>query len=288
MPLDTYLTREMLTRLSSLSLKINKHRAISGVGDAKSLHSGEGIEFFEHKNYSSGMNIKHIDWRLFARTERLYLKVFEKEANINSVIFLDTSASSFGMKNKDKYIFSAKCAMSLLYLYTNASVRTTLRLFNKEEVDSVTGINFNMLSASSDILDKTKVEGQSKIEWLVDNAKRLIKPHSDIYIISDFFLEDSEKLTTLAKTLKVMKCKLTLLQVLSAEEREFPFKGQQIFVDSESGKEIRISSAIVRNEYLKALKEHSRFLRSVSSEADGSYFMLQTENDVLSQIMRAV
>ena len=138
-------------------------------GMHKSPYHGFSVEFAEHRLYNKGDSLKHIDWKLFARSDKMFVKKFEEETNLRSYIFIDTSSSMLYPRNKqiDKLTFSIYASACLMYLFKKQRDGFGLSLFN-EKIDFFThaknsASHYNRLLSELDRVLKKKNQSVSKL-----------------------------------------------------------------------------------------------------------------------------
>ncbi|PLX09332.1 MAG: DUF58 domain-containing protein [Marinilabiliales bacterium] len=235
----------------------------------KSPFHGFSVEFAEHRLYNKGESTKHIDWKLYARTEKLFVKRYEEETNLRGQVIIDVSSSMlFPYENKtiNKLSFSVYCAASLIYLLRRQRDAVGLSSFDNE-------IKFHVGAKSSQVhlqllynelrkyLDTKSIGLQKKTNTadLLHNLSEIIHKRSLVIIFSDMFLgkeNDTEKLFSALQHLKYNKHEVVIFHVTDKKfEQEFEFANRPYkFIDLETGNVIKLNPNEVRETYIERTK----------------------------------
>jgi len=270
-----------LDEIGRLSLVVNRNVYSKYSGEHRSPASGGGTLFKEHRIYTPSDNFKAIDWKVYARTDDLYVKLFEEERNLNVHILIDSSKS---MSMDDKFDFAGKIGLGFGYLAAKNNEKVNFSVFS-DTLEMLKGAKGNkqvtsMLSA----LNQIKKKGNSKIYDSIQRYKNIIHSKSYIVIISDFMMnieEISEALHLLGKT-HIIK----LIQVLSKEEKEMKLEGDFKLIDSESEKKLRTYiSKRAQKKYLENLKEHESKLNLLANEFPNTKFYQFSSDQKIYDVM---
>lgn len=264
--IERYIKPEVLARIDNYNLLARNlvEGFISGLH--KGLFHGFGTEFVQYRPYNKGDDLKFVDWKAFARSRKLQLKVFREETNCNCYIVLDSSASmayeAEGRVSKLKY--AKMLAASIAYLVNrqgdnvgffayNDKIRTEVRPGHRADQVHRICIELARLKAEH------AADHSSALNYLGEHFNR----RGIIVMISDFLDPESE----LVKSLKLFRAAhhdVLLIQVLDDDELNFEFSGNVRFVDSESQDEMVTAPHIVRRQYLEAL---DAFLTTLDHDA---------------------
>jgi uncharacterized protein (DUF58 family) len=249
------------------NLELIARQAVEGVliGLHKSPFHGFSVEFAEHRQYNPGDALRHIDWRVFGRSDKLFVKKYEEETNLRCCILLDTSSSMQFPKEKEnlsKLQFGCVAAASLLQLMKRQLDASSLALFDEE-------IYFNTdcrsapthyralmmeLSLVFDIDTKNKT---SNITEAIHQIAEQIHRRSLVMVISDM-IDDEDKMDALfdaLQHLKYNKHEVILFHVLDRkQELEFDFENRPYeFVDMESGERLKLQPTQMKEQYLREM-----------------------------------
>lgn len=251
---------ESIQQLGKLEL-IAKH-VVEGfiTGLHKSPFHGFSVEFAEHRSYNTGESTKHIDWKLYARTDRLYVKKYEEETNLRCQILLDNSSSMyFPDKNYNKLQFSIYAIASLIHLLKKQRDATGLTVFSEKIEDSFVAksshahiqLLFNQLQKNLDNGEKNKKTATAQaLHTIAEN----IHKRSLVVIFSDMFdnMNNEDAFFEGLQHLKYKKNEVILFHVLDKKkEIEFDYKNRPYrFIDLETNEKIDLFPGEIRKDYI--------------------------------------
>ncbi len=229
----------------------------------KSPFHGFSVEFSEHRLYNTGESTKNIDWKLYGKTDKLFVKRFEEETNLRCRIIIDTSSSMlFPYKDKNiqsKLAFSVLCAASLIQLFRKQRDAAGLSFFS-EDIELHT--QAKMSSSHSRFLfqhlnrllkEHTELNKKTNPAKLLHLISEKIHKRSLVIIFSDMFgSEDPEKLFSALQHLKHNKHEVILFHVTDkAHEADFQYNNRPYkFVDMESGESIKLNPNEIRDSFI--------------------------------------
>lgn len=255
------------------SLELLAKQVVEGfiTGLHKSPFHGFSVEFAEHRLYNKGESTRHIDWKLFARTEKLFVKRYEEETNLRCQIVIDTSSSMYypeeGMSKIRFSIYAAAVLMSLLKQQRDAF---GLSLFAHElefhsQCKSSTVHHQLMLAQLEQLLLKEKLNRNTSLANALTAVADQIHRRSLVVVFSDMFQagQNSEELFRALQRLKFSKNEVILFHVNdSKHELSFEFENRPyIFIDKETGQEVKLQPHEVKDAYLAQVNEYMMQLR---------------------------
>lgn len=244
----------------------------------KSPFHGFSVEFAEHRIYNTGEPTKHIDWKLFGRSDKMFVKRYEEETNLRCHLIIDHSSSMYfpedaAAKNLDNKIsFSVKCAASMIEMLRMQRDAVGLTVF-AEEVEVQTPAKSTTLHTKLLFHELNKLltpipEDQKKKTFAIDALHLIadsIHRRSLVMIFSDMFEsnEDADKLFSALQHLKHNKHEVILFHVTDKKhELEFDYENRPYtFVDMESGEEVKAHPAEVKEAYLSAMQKFHHELK---------------------------
>lgn len=247
----------------------------------KSPFHGFSVEFAEHRLYNTGESTKHIDWKLFGRTEKLFIKRFEEETNLRCQIVIDNSSSMYYPEKKDggrgtkdeiqtKISFSISCAAALIYLLKAQRDAVGLSVFSdKLEIHTPaksSSIHHKLLFYELEsLLTISHTDKKTLVTDALHQIAENIHKRSLIIIFSDMFdnLSDStDELFAALNHLKYNKHEVILFHVTDKQkEMEFNFENRPyLFVDVETGERIKVLSNEVKESYIEAMTSFKKEL----------------------------
>jgi len=257
-----YLDPESLVRLKSLSLAARL--VVEGLyaGMHKSPYRGFSIEFAEHREYTPGVDPRHIDWRVFGRRDNLYVKQYEEETALRCYLLLDKSGS-MGYKSTPaltKLEYASFLAASLAYLMASQHDSVGLITYDTGVRDLIpprqgTG----HLRVIMERLEHTAPGGETGMSGTLHQLAETIKRRALVVVLSDLFDEPSGVVGAL-KHLRHRKHEVIVMQTLDPAELEFPFDDVNCIEDLETRREVVSDPRAFRKAYLE---EFARFLEVV-------------------------
>lgn len=242
------------------------------VGLHKSPFHGFSVEFAEHRVYNQGESTKNIDWKVYARTEKLFTKRYDEETNLRCQIVIDNSSSMyFPLESKiaNKSNFSLLCAAGFIELFNKQRDAVGLSTFSENvELHTRAGssrVHINRLYAELENLSpmKTLNKKTSTVKSLHAIAEQIHK-RSLVIIFSDMFQNGEEaEIFDALRHLKHNKHEVILFHVVdSKQEVDFNFKNRPyLFVDMETGDEVKLHSNQVKDAYVNKIKAFNQALK---------------------------
>lgn len=223
----------------------------------KSPYHGFSVEFAEHRQYNNGESIKNIDWKLFGRTDKLFVKRFEEETNLRCQLVIDTSSSMYyPVDSMNKIRFSLIAAASLIQLMKKQRDASGISLFHDElwfhsqAKLNVTHQKLLFSKLQSCLTEPSQQQGSNIAKTLHYLAEGLHK-RSMVIVFSDFFQSNIEEVFEALKHLKYKKHEVILFDIQEQkQELNFDFENRPyIFKDSETGEELKLHPNAVKEMY---------------------------------------
>jgi uncharacterized protein (DUF58 family) len=268
------LDASVLNRLMHLTLQARSPMEGSVSGLHKSPHRGSSVEFAEYRNYVPGDDIRRLDWRVFARTDRFYLKEYEAETNLRCYIVIDCSGS---MKFGDKLDFAQRMGATLSYLAAHQGDAVGLICATeKGAVEIPPRRNPSHLRLIFDTLESTEARGANGLVATLHDLAEKVRRRALVVVLSDFFC-DLEPLLNAFQHLRFQKHDLALFQLLDRSELDFQFDRPVRFVDLESSLSIVTEPSSIRDEYLRQLHLFLDQLRKGCHEFGADYRQVVTD-----------
>lgn len=280
---DGLLNPEFLQHIEAavLRARLLVEGTLSGIH--KSPHKGSSIEFLEHKQYSPGDEIRHIDWKLVARSDKYYIKQFEDETNLRAVIVMDASGSmDYGEGATHKLNYAVHLASGLIYLLLKQA--DTVGLLSQTEDGGRLYIPPRSQFAHFRILTNTlfglKPRGVNHwIEHLEELAGTFHRRGMFI-ILSDLLLGDGGNLNKILRILRTHLHDVMVLHVLHGDEREFPFQNTAVFKSLEDERKLLVDPRSLREHYLRELAKFTDEMRNLCLENEADYASISTADPI--------
>lgn len=231
----------------------------------KSPFHGFSVEFAEHRLYNTGESTRYIDWKVFAKTDRLYVKRYEEETNLRCHLLIDTSSSMYyPEKNNGKIVFSTMAAGALAYMLQKQRDAVSLTTFSDEiEVQTpikstATHIHKIFLDLEN-LLQKPKPNKKTSVVDTLHEIAEKIHKRSLVVIFSDMFedINQSDKIFSAMQHLRHNLHEVLLFHVTDkATEEEFDFAERPYeFIDLETNEKVKVQPSQVKTQYQAAIKQ---------------------------------
>lgn len=269
-------------------LEIRARRVVDGFlsGRHKSPYRGRSLDFREHRQYARGDDLRDVDWKVWGRQDRLYVKQFEAETNLRATLLVDVSASmSYRPKaatnveprlDKHQYATTAACAIS--YLLTRQHDSVGCFTFANQIVNRVPPRNSRtQLNNIAEALALPPMGAKTDLEKVLLRAASAIKGRGLVVLISDL-LAPPEHLSRGLAALRSRGTDLLVLHVMDDDELDFPFEGPSCFVGLESSEELNTNPRALRLDYLAALDKHLKAVRSACATQQADYRLIRTSD----------
>jgi uncharacterized protein (DUF58 family) len=249
-------------------------------GMHRSPHIGFALDFAQHRQYVPGDDVKRIDWRAFAKSERYYIKQYEVSTNLRLHIVLDASGSMAYKGESDvmsKFRYGQYLAACLSYLVLHQQDSAGLVTFDNKVRDFIPPRSSpSHLMRLLHALDATKAEKESAIAPLLHEVAERITRRSMVVLISDLF-DDPEPLIESLHHLRHKRHEVILLHTMAHDELEFPFRKWSLFENLEKNNDrLRLDPATMRTIYLENVAAHLRAVREAASKLNISHVLLDT------------
>jgi len=244
------------------------HQLVEGfiTGLHKSPYHGFSVEFAEHRLYNTGESTRHIDWKVFGKTDRLYTKRYEEETNLRCRILLDVSSSMYyPEKDFGKLTFSIMAAASLTYLLQKQRDAIGITTFSNQieytsPIKSTSGHIHTQFLQLENLLKEPAREKKTEIAQVLHLLADKIGKRSLVIIFTDMFenVEEKDKLFSALQHLKHNKHEVLLFHIFdSGTELDFQFDDKPyIFTDLESGEKVKVNPNQIRDFYQKSIKSY--------------------------------
>jgi uncharacterized protein (DUF58 family) len=236
---------------------------------------GASIDFAEHRGYVAGDDIRRVDWRLYARTDKYFVKQYEADTNTNVTILMDISKSmSFSSGGVSKLEYGSYLAACLGYLATRQRDRVGIVTFDSDIVTHVppSAKHFNQVLLT---LDRAKAERPGHLSEPLKKMSEHFKRRGILLLISDFY-DEPDAILEAIKPLRFLGNDLIVFHVLDPQEIAFDYDEASTFEDLESREQIPVVPQSFRDEYRRLIHEHIDALQTKFSEQRIDYALLNT------------
>tara|TARA_Y100000310_G_C20602662_1_gene773867 strand:- start:313 stop:1164 length:852 start_codon:yes stop_codon:yes gene_type:complete len=267
-----------LDELSKFHLVVNKRVTSSYIGSRKSKSAGRGLTFKDYRIYAPGDDIRMIDWKVYARTDDLYIKSQEEEKNLTVHIIIDASASMGFGKPISKFDYAAMLGVGFGYLAMRDNEKFQYSTFSEKLDVFQPKRGMNQLAAMIDHMNGIKTVGHSKFKDSIMQYKRVIGSRSMLVLISDFLVDPKE----ISESLFLLGDQdIKVVQVLDRVERNLSMGGDFKLVDSETKHKLRtFISPRMRAQYQDDLNSHCAKIEDVCNKLGIKYTLVGTNSPI--------
>jgi len=275
-PGSRFLDPKVLARISDLELLARA--VVEGFinGLHRSPYLGQSVDFAEHRAYMPGDDIRRIDWRVFARSDRFYVKEFEADSNANFLVLLDISRSMrFASQGVSKLDYGRMLAACLTHFAHTQRDRVGLVTFDEDVVEFVPP-SAKHRDAVLHALDRVSPQGRrGELRMPLLKAAEASRRRGMLAVISDLY-EDPSDVLRATRQLAWRGSDVLVFHVLDPAERHFPYEESATWLDSESGDRMPVVPSYVREEYRRLVEEHVTALGRLLGENRIDYALLDT------------
>jgi uncharacterized protein (DUF58 family) len=280
-----YLEPSLVERLNHLQVSARSVVEGSIIGQHRSPVKGASVEFRQHRFYTAGDEPRRLDWRVFARTDRPYIKEYDEETNLRCVLLLDCSGSmAYAGRSGTKHEYGAKLIASLAYLMLAQTESVGVGLFGSRLEQWVAPrAGTNQLSRVIDALERSVPRGEARIAKSLQQAADRLGRRSLVIAVSDCFTPVPLLREGLAR-LRHDRHETILLQVLDRNEIDFPFKQWARFRGLEGERPQLLEPALVRRSYLESFRNHRRELEETCRALGAEFYSFVTDKPLIDSV----
>lgn len=271
-----FLDPAMLARISDLALLART--VVDGFmhGQHRSLRKGSSSDFAEHRSYQPGDDLRRIDWRVFGRTDRFYVKEYEADTNASVTFVLDASGSmDFGSGPLTKFRYGQFLVASLAWLSQQQGDRVGLAMFSKDLTDIVPA-STRHLQLLLHTLQRAKVGGPSELVVAIDKMAHLTTRAGIIVLVTDCY-DSADTIANSVGSLRMRGHDVIVFHLVDPAERDFPYTQALTFEDAESGARLPLRPEDLRGKYQKLLTQHHDLLTKRLTGTGADYVRVYTD-----------
>jgi uncharacterized protein (DUF58 family) len=271
----------VLSRIDRLELEARQ--VVEGYlsGRHRSPRHGFAVEFAQHREYVAGDDIKHIDWKVYGRTERYHLKQYEQETNLVAWLFVDASESmAYGSGSRTKYDLACTAAAAMAYLVLNqtdavgvATLAGSPRAFLRPSGQ------ITQLREACRVMAEGPFEGPAELGRVLNSLAGRTGRRGIAFVFSDL-LDDAGAILDGLQHLRYQKHEVVLFHTLDAAEVDFPFRHTTLFRGLEGLPEVLTDPPSIRDSYLKAFGDHVAAIEAGCRAMEIDYVRLRTDCDL--------
>ena len=276
-----YLNPTFINKIDNLSLRAKL--VVEGfiIGMHKSPYHGFSVEFSEHRPYGFGDEIKYIDWKLWGKTDRFYIKQFEEETNLSCHLILDKSLSmDYGSNKLTKFEYSKSICAALSYLMIKQQDAVGLTTFDKKINTTIKPKSkISHLNLLLKTMHNSSTGGETNISSLLHGLAESINKKGLIILISDL-LDDEHKVMESLRHFRYKGHEIIVFHIVDPKEKDLDFNQNMNFIDLESNYNIIADSRLVKENYNKAFKKFSDYYKNECLRDKIDYNLVSTSNSL--------
>jgi uncharacterized protein (DUF58 family) len=277
-PIGTrFLAPEVLARISSLELIARS--VVEGfiAGLHRSPYLGFSTDFAEHRQYMPGDDVRHLDWKLLARTDRLYIKKYQGDTNARIHLLIDSSASmGYASGEVSKLQYAQYLASSLAFLGVRQHDSIGLVAFDEEVIEHVPpGSRSGHLHTILGVIERLAPGRGTTIADLLNRTAELFTRRGIVVLISDLY-DEPEKIVEGLEHLRFRGNDVIVFHVMDPQELEFEFIEPVVLEDAETEEQLHVLPDVLRDEYLRTIRGHIEAIREGAARNRIDYEMHRT------------
>ncbi|MCA0374155.1 MAG: DUF58 domain-containing protein [Gemmatimonadetes bacterium] len=270
-----FLDPALLAKISDLALLART--VVDGFmhGQHRSLRKGSSLDFAEHRSYQPGDDLRRIDWRVYGRTDRFYIKEYDADTNASVLFAVDTSGSmDYGSATVTKFVYARMLVASLAWLSQSQGDRVGLATFTVDLVDVIPP-SVRHLQRMLHQLAATRAGGNSRLVTSIEKIGVLSSRAGIVVLVTDCY-EEPQRIGRAIDALRMQGHDVIVFHVVDPAERELPGEEDTTFEDAETGTLLPIKPGELRTKYRAVMREHHEALQSRLVAAGADYVRLDT------------
>jgi len=260
-------------------LDVRARQVVEGfiTGQHRSPYNGFAVEFAAHREYTPGDDIRHIDWKVWSRSDRLYIKEYEEETNLKCTIILDGSKSMAYGQGFTKFDYGATAAASLAYLLQHQQDAVGLVTFNTRIVKNLPPSSHpSHLKLILHELEQFTPDDKTDVNEVFPKLAQQVRQRGMIVIFSDLFVPTPVLAETL-KQFRLRRHEVVLFHIMHGDELQFPFDDNTLFKGMEEEVQLYAEPRALRRSYLEAVDRFREEVRRICATAGIDYVLLDTD-----------
>ncbi len=260
-------------------------------GAHRSSRHGHSVEFADHRPYVPGDDLRSVDWKIYGRTDRYFLRNREDETTLVCHLLLDASGSmafaglGASSASESKFDYAARVAATLGFITIDSQDQCSLSILGGRGLDLPVGSGEPQLQALAEALSRSQPDGEARIGRLVGEALLRLDRRGIVVVVSDL-LDDAETLETMIRQVGAAGHDLLLIQVLHPDERSLPLQGTTRFEGLEGEAAVELQADAFAEPYRQAVAQFTQRIEQ-SCRAHGAHFLEMTSDQPLGPTLAA-
>ena len=284
-----FLHPDAIRRIGRLELRAR--HVVEGLlsGMHRSPYFGQSVEFLQHRQYSPGDDLRHVDWKVWGKQDRLYVKQFEEESNLCCTLLVDVSSSmQYGSGPLNKYEYAATVAASIAYLLLKQKDAVACYAFD-ETIRARTPLRSTQhhLMTIARTLDANAPKSKTELGALLNEVAETSPPRGMMVLVSDMLTNVEDALRGL-RLLRQRGHDVLVLHIMDDDELEFPFDGPTRFEGLESAQTLNCNPKALRDGYLTALGHYLEDIRHGCARNAVDYQLIRTSESLDAALARFI
>jgi uncharacterized protein (DUF58 family) len=273
---NKYLDPKTLDKIKRLDVRARL--VVEGfiTGQHRSPYNGFAVEFAAHREYTPGDDVRHIDWKVWSKTDRYYIKEYEEETNLKCTLIVDSSKSMAYGGQVSKFDYAATAAASLAYLLQHQQDAVGLVTFDTQIVKNIPPsshpVNLKLMLHE---LEQTKPDHKTDVHDVFPRLSQQIRQRGLVVLFSDLFLP-VEMLHQALQQFRLRKHEVVVMHVLHEDELQFPFNNNTLFRGLESEDRLYAEPRALKRSYLEAINRFREQVRQACAVNGIDYVLLST------------
>jgi uncharacterized protein (DUF58 family) len=275
---------DFLDQLDRFHLVVSKRVTSNYAGPRRSIAMGRGLVFKDYRMYAPGDDTRLIDWKVYARTDNLYVKNYEEERNLTVHIIIDSSGSMGFGRPISKFDYASMIGVGFAYLAMKENERFQFSTFSEKLEVFQPKRGMSQLANMVQHLNSVKTKGHSLIQDSIRQYKRLVGSRALLVLISDFLIDIKE----IREALYVLgDHEIKVIQVLDKVEKDLKLQGDFKLEDSETKEKVRTYiSPRLRSIYQKMLDDHTAKIQETCNRLGINFFQVTTDTPIFDAFYR--
>ena len=278
---NTLFDPDTLAKLGRLELI--SRTVVDGIlsGKHRSTHKGGCTDFSEFRPYTRGDDIRQLDWRQYAKSDRYYVKRYDDETNLQALLVMDSSGSmEFGMSTVSKWEYARMAAACLGHLLLRQRDSVGLAVVGQHLSDYLKPLpRSSHLSRVLDVLSRARTSGESALDEVLIEVSGRLKRRGLVVLFSDCF-GDVQKIKDALLQFRLRGHDVLVFQVLAPEELSFPFRQEAFFQDLELPRRLQVNPSALRKQYLEEFGAFMEQLKQAMVDIGVELVTLTTDGDL--------
>ncbi|MBS82960.1 MAG: DUF58 domain-containing protein [Gammaproteobacteria bacterium] len=282
-----YMNASTINKIDNLFLRARL--VVEGfiIGMHKSPYHGFSVEFSEHRPYGYGDEIKYIDWKLWGKTDRFYIKQFEEETNLKCHLILDKSSSmGYGSSDITKFEYSKNLVAALIYLMIKQQDAAGLTTFDEKiNLTIPPKSKTSHLNLLLKAMHNSKIGGETDISTLLHSLAESIHKRGLVILVSDL-LDDEEKIIKGLRHFRHKGHEVIIFHIVDPKEKSLDFDNNINFIDIENNDELTIDSRQIKKDYVKAFDQFCSYYKNKCLKNNIDYVQIDTTDPLDISLMQ--